>query len=71
MNRSPTVLLFPRRDTIASRDALAAGGVTATSAQWEAAAMHRLASAAACQESAAPAATSVPRDTGASARVAA
>lgn len=68
LNRAPTVLLFPRRDTTASRDAPAAGGVTATSVLWGAAAMRRRASAAACPASAARAASSVPRATGASAR---
>lgn len=55
---------------MASRDALAAGDVTAMSVLWGAAATHRLASAAACPVSAAHAASSVPRATGASARVA-
>lgn len=70
LNRVP-VLLFPRRGTTASRDALAAGGVTATSAPWVAAATCRVASVAACPASAAPAASTVPRATGASARAAA
>lgn len=70
LNRAPTVLLFPRMGTTASRDAPAAGGVTAMSVPWGAVAMHRLASAAACLASAARAASSAPRATGASARVA-
>lgn len=71
LNRVPVVLLFPRRGTTASRDAPAAGGVTATSAPWVAAATCRVASAAACPVSVAPAASTVPRATGASARAAA
>lgn len=55
---------------MASRDALAARGVTVMSALWGAAATHRLASAAACPVSAAHAASSVPQATGASARAA-
>lgn len=56
---------------MALRAARAAGGVTATWAPWGAAATCRVASAAACPGSAARTATSVPRATGASARVAA
>lgn len=56
---------------MASRAALAARGVTATWVPWGAAAMCRVASAAASPESVALAATSVPQATGASARTAA
>lgn len=70
LSRAPTVLLLPRRDTMASRAAPAAGGVTATSALWAAAVTRRPASAAACPASAARAASSAPRATGASARAA-
>ena len=55
---------------MASRDVPAAGGVTAMSALWGAAATHRLASAAACLVSAAHAASNVPQATGASVRAA-
>lgn len=71
LNRARTDLLFPRRGTTASRDALAAGGVTVMSVPWGAAATHRQANATACPASAARAASSVPQATGASARGAA
>lgn len=71
LNRARTDLLFPRRGTTASRDALAAGGVTVMSVPWGAAATHRQANATACPASAARAASSVPQVTGASARGAA
>lgn len=71
LNSAHTDPLFPRRGTTASRDALAAGGVTVMLVPWGAAAKHRQANATACPASADCTASSVLRATGASVREAA